>query len=337
MSSPQVNSPPKPQLRDLLPLLHQTTLQSWEALKLLFWITFPIVLGLRIIEEFVPLIDIVGGWLEPIMNLVGLPGIAAVPWAAAMLLQPLPGYALLADNWIALDLTIAQATIFSILVLEVHAIFVELRIAQLLGVRMWVTLVMRFGAAVLLGVSLNWLYLSLDWLQEPATLLFEPSAATATERSWLAWGQFQLKSWGMFAAILFFLNFLMQLIRIFNLERFLIQLLSPLMVLMGIHKKAATTAIIGLVLGLSYGAALLVDEKNSRKVPARDVFLTVALLGICHSLLDDTIIAVLFGAHISGVLFVRVGFAIGVIALLSRLCNALPAPVMHKVFMVPEK
>lgn len=315
----------KPQWRDLGPHLWRTVTKSWSGFLLLFWITFPIILGLRILEEFVPLIQIIGGWLEPLMEIVGLPGATGVPWAAAILLQPIPGFALLADNWDTLNLTIAQATIFSVLVLEVHAIFAEMRIAQLLGVRMWLTCVLRFAAAFSLGMLLDWFYRTTNWLQEPATLLFVNETTASNAGSWLSWMIFQGKAWLVFFLLLYFLNLLMDMIRAFHIEKVLIVILSPLMRLMGIHRAAATTAIIGLVLGVSYGAALLLEEKRSGKVPQRDIFLTVVLLSICHSLLDDTLIAVLFGAHISGVFVARFVFAAVVIAVLSRLLDRLPA------------
>lgn len=300
-----------------------TATESWPMLKLIFWLTFPVLLALRIAEEFVPVVEIIGAWLEPLMHIVGLPGETALPWAAAILLQPYAGFALLADSWAELELTVAEATIFGLLVLEVHAIIVEARIAHHLCVRMWFAVVSRFACAFAMGALLNQIYLAGGWLQQPADILFIAGDAV-TDDSWGAWWVLQAKTWVVIAVIIYSLNLLMRFIRAYHIEAFFIRLLTPLMRLLGINRAAAPTAIIGLVLGLTFGAALMIAEKQSGRLMARDIFLTTAMLGICHSLIEDSLLCLLFGAHLSGVLLFRFVFSCVVIAILARIIDRIP-------------
>ncbi len=306
--------------------------EAMASFWVIFKLTFPIILAIRLIEEVIPLVAILGEVLEPFTLMLGLPGELGVAWAAAMLVQPLSGYVVVAERWHELQLTAAQATVFAILVLEVHAIIVEVRIAQLLGVRAWVTCVLRFGFALGLGIMLERLYRHLDVLQEPATLLFINPPATGAD-TLAAWAVFQLQSWTTFAVLIVGLTLLMNAIRAGHIENMLHFLLRPFMALMGIHRAAGTVSIVGLILGISFGAAMLLAEKRKGVVSARDMFLTVSLLGVCHSLLDDTLVALLFGAHISGVLVARLACALLFMAVFARLLRRVPEARLQRWFM----
>lgn len=307
--------------------------ESWQGFVLVLRVTLPIMLAIRILEEFFPLVDLVGALLAPLMEVLGLPGTAGIAWAAAILIQPVAGFAILAERWHELALTGAQATIFGVLVLEVHTILVEVRIAQLLGVRAWVTYVMRFGFAIGLCMLIDAFCRHFALLQEPVDLLFV--VGDGTDRSWSSWFLFQAQAWSYFAVILYLMTLLMHLIRALNVEKFLIWLLRPFMALMGIHRNASTISLLGLVMGLSFGAALIMAEARRGSITPRDLFLSVTLLGICHSVIEDTLLAMVFGAHIAGVLFARVGFALLALALLSRLIDLLPRRFVARYLMVP--
>ena len=305
--------------------------ESVSAFWLIFKITFPIMLALRVIEEFFPLTARLGAALEPVMEIVGLPGETGIAWAASIIVHPYAAFAVLLESWDELQLTVAQATIFGLLVLEVHAIFVEMRIAQMLGSRAWFTCVLRFFTAISLGALLNWVYASNGWLQQPADILlfeFDP-----IEKSWGAWAETQLKTWLLFALMLYGLNLFMEAVRHFHIEKVFVWLLGPVMRLMGIHKSASLVGVIGLVLGLTFGAALLMAESQSGRVSRRDIFLSVSLLGICHSVLEDTLLTMVFGAHISGVLFARVAFSMVVIGVISRIFALFPDQVLERWVM----
>ncbi len=302
--------------RALLRALVLTARESVPAFLFVFKVSFPLMLAIRAVEDHYPLVETLGGALGPLMGVVGLPGETGIPWAAAILVQPYAAYALLTEQWERLELTVAQATVFGILVLEVHAIVIEARIAQLLGCRAWFTCALRFGAALAQGALFIAVCNGLGWLQQPAdVLVLEPAGGDGGWGDWLA---AQLRTWVFFAAVLYCLNLFMRAMRFLHVERVFVWALGPVMGLMGIHRSASMVGVIGLVLGLSFGAALLMAEAQSGRVPRRDIFLSVCLLGICHSVLEDTLLTALFGAHVAGVLLLRVAFALALVSALSR-------------------
>lgn len=326
---------PEGPARAMLRALALTARESVPAFLFVFKVAFPLMLAIRAVEDHYPLVETLGRALEPVMGAVGLPGETGIPWAAAILVQPYAAYALLAEQWDRLELTVAQATVFGILVLEAHAILVEARIAQLLGCRAWFTCVLRFGAAVAQGMLFIAACGAFGWLQQPAeVLVLDTSGGGGGWGDWLA---AQLRMWVFFAAVLYCLNLFMRAMRFLRVERVFVWALRPVMGLVGIHRSASMVGVVGLVLGLSFGAALLMAEAQSGRVPRRDIFLSVCLLGICHSVLEDTLLTALFGAHVAGVLLLRVAFALALVALLSRLLARFSDEALERWVMTRPK
>ena len=102
-------------------------------------------------------------------------------------------------------------------------------------------------------------------------------------------------------------------------ERLIHWLLYPVLRLLGIGKEAANVAVIGTVLGLTFGAGLLIKEAQSGRLSRRDIFFTIGFLSLCHSVIEDTMLVMLLGADLSGVLWARLVFALLVIGVLARL------------------
>ena len=57
----------------------------------------------------------------------------------------------------------------------------------------------------------------------------------------------------------------------------------------------------------------------------RDIFLTMAFLGMCHSVIEDTLLIMLMGADLGAILWTRLAFAIVVTAVIARLGRLIPA------------
>lgn len=65
----------------------------------------------------------------------------------------------------------------------------------------------------------------------------------------------------------------------------------------------------GVTLGLAFGGGLLIKEAQSGKISKRDIFAAITLLGFFHSVIEDTLLVMLIGAHLSGILWFRLIFA----------------------------
>lgn len=275
-----------------------------------------------------------GVLLSPVMALVGLPGDAGVIWATAIFVNVYSGLILTAELWDVLALTGAQATVLSVIMLIAHSLPVEVRIAQKAGVRAPITLLARLGGALVLGALLSMIYQYGGWLQEPATLLM--SSPSYTTLDWGAWLWQQGRNWFLIFAALTALLMLIRIMKITHAERLLFWLLSPLLRQTGIGERATTLTMIGMTLGLSYGGALLIGEAKNGNIPGRDILCAFLLLGLCHSVIEDTPIMALIGGDLSGVLFARVIFAVVVMALFARFINKVSDASLHRYFLIPN-
>lgn len=180
----------------------------------------------------------------------------------------------------------AQASALGTMILVAHSLPVEGAVARATGVAWGPTLGLRLGGALALGALLNLAYRAGDFLQQPARLLWQPAARADTLAAWA------LEQGQMLVMVFFIIAALMALLRLLR------------------------------TLGISVGAGLLIREARSGQLLRRDIFLTMRFLGLCHSLIEDTLLIVLIGADLSAILWARLAFAVLVTAALARLLRS---------------
>jgi len=77
--------------------------------------------------------------------------------------------------------------------------------------------------------------------------------------------------------------------------------------------------IVGQLLGITYGAGILIREANNGHLDRQDVFFIATFLMICHSIIEDALLFVLFGANYWVIVGVRIIVAVCVSFLLLQL------------------
>ncbi len=264
-------------------------------------------------------IQFLAGILAPVMQIVGLPAEVGIVWAAAMLTSIYTGLAIFAD--MNVQLSVAQVSVLGTMILVAHSLPVEGAVAKATGVPWPATLLIRLGGALTIGSLLHLWYSTTGTLQEPATMLWRPDAS---DPSLVAWALSQLRALVMIFLIILALMALLRLLKALGIERLMHAALAPLLRIIGIGREATNVTIIGFTLGISIGAGLLIREAKTGKLSARDIFLTMAFLGLCHSVIEDTLLILLMGADLSAILWTRLAFAILVTALLARLGRLIP-------------
>ncbi len=113
--------------------------------------------------------------------------------------------------------------------------------------------------------------------------------------------------------------------------------LAPLLRVLGIGRSAANITVIGFTLGLSYGAGLLIRDVDAGGMTRRDSFLALCFLGLCHSVIEDTLLILLLGADLTGVLWARWLFACLIIAILSRWLMLAPRAMEKSVRLIERR
>ena len=298
----------------MLTSLKSLFLDVWRVYLTLLKVMVPALIIVKVL-------DMIGGtvWLgkllAPLMSLVGLPDAMGLVWATAMLTNIYTGMAVFFDLAGDNPLTVAQVSVLGIMMLLAHALPIEGAVAKLSGISWRVTLPLRIGGGFILGMITNQVYLLGNWQQQPAEIVWQPTPASS---SLFDWGIAQLT---MLASIFFIIAALMILLRLLKwcgIEKLIQALLSPFLKALTIGKETTNVCVIGLVLGLSFGAGLLIDEARTGKISKRDIFLAVCFLGLTHSIIEDTILILLLGADLMSILWGRLLFGFIVIAILAR-------------------
>ena len=299
-------------------IVHELTTLSRDSVKVyltLMRVMIPAIIAVK-------LLDMAGAtqwlaWLlSPAMHLVGLPESMGIVWATTLVTNIYTAMAIFFTVSATESLTVAQVTVLSTMMLIAHALPVEGAIAKAAGMSWRMTIALRVGGAMVLGGLLNLAYRATGSLQQTNVLQWQPDAP---DPGLLSWALGQLQVIAMILPIIAVLMLLLRVLRLIGVERLLHVLLSPLLKAIGIGRQAANTTIIGLMLGISYGGGLLIREAKSGAIAKRDILLTLAFLNLCHSLIEDTLVMMLLGADLSGILWARLAFSLLVIGVIARL------------------
>ncbi len=293
---------------------------------MLFKIIIPISIATRFLQQW-GVVDQLGVLLGPVMELVGLPGQMGLVWATAMVTNIYGGMVVFASLAPGLELTVAQVTVLGTMVLVAHALPVELRIAQKAGTRFRATVLIRVFGALLLGWILHLSYQLTGTLQQANRALWNPPAVDPT---WSAWVVAELRTMLMIFLIILILMAVLKIMKAVGITTIMTRLLQPLLKLLGMSRDAAPVTIIGMTLGLSYGGGLIIQEAQSGRLSKRDLFASVTLMGLCHSIIEDTLLVMVLGAHLSGIFWGRLIFSLLVVFLLVRLVNRMPEHLFER-------
>jgi len=294
----------------------------------LFKIMIPAIIIVKIAQELGG-IDLLASFIEPLMSGLGLPENVGLVWAMTIATNLYGGMIVFAD----LDtsaLSVAQMSVLGCLILTVHGLPVEVAVAKKAGVNVWIVLVTRVGGGILFAWTLHQIYSTGQYLQEPAEVIFK--LAPSTDASLLGWAIVQLKNLAMIVVILSLLMFGLRMLRILGIERLMGLMLRPLLWVFGIGKEATSFAIIGITLGLSFGGGLIINEAKKGDIPARDVFSTIILLGLLHSMIEDTMLIMLLGADFTSIFWGRLIFVTLFVGIFLRLVNLLSEETRQRYF-----
>lgn len=298
----------------------------------LFKLMIPIIIMVKIIDELGG-IEYIGNALAPIMQLVGLPASMGLVWATTMITNIFGGMIIFITMAGNESLSVAQVTVLGCMMLFAHALPVEVRITQKAGVRVIYMLVLRVGGALLLGFILHHIYSAGDFLSSKNVAIWQPHLSN--DNSLIGWVLSQIKALLQVFLIIAALVFFLHLLKLSGIERLMIYILKPLMKLLGLSEKSTSITIIGFTLGVTYGGGLLIKESQNGEISKRDVFGSITLLGLGHSIIEDTLLIMLLGADISGALYFRVFASLLLSAIIIRLVRQLNEKTFLRYFAYP--
>jgi len=318
------NNPVRIFVRALVSVFQQSSRTSLELLKIII----PVSILTRVLNES-GMINHIGDWLGPVMELVGLPGSMGVVWATAMLTNLYAGLIVFSSLAPGVQLTVAQVTVLSTMMLVAHALPIELRIAQKSGPRFRVMAPLRLVGAFFLGWILFQVYQGTGYLQSANVSLWSQPVAR------LGWGDWVLGELRNFLSIFLIITVLIVIMKAMNrlkITAALTWILGPVLRLMGMSKNAAPLTIIGMTMGISYGGGLIIQEAKSGRLTPRDIFISFTVLGLFHSIIEDTLLMMVMGGHLSGIFWGRMLFMLLVVFAVVWLFNLIPQDVLKRYF-----
>lgn len=274
---------------------------SWELTKVVFPIAFLIQFA-----QFTPLLSWISEAVAPFMSWFGLSGEAAIPLVLGNVLNLYAGIGAIQ----ALDLTIKQVFILAVMLSFSHNLLLESALCKRVGVAIWAVLLVRVGLAVLSALAIHHF---VPGGNESASFA-GAAVQEASSMTWLQVGQAALYTAGksvlQLVVIVIPLMIVIQVLKdLLVLDRFA-SWLAPLLKPFGISPKGSIAMASGLMVGLFFGAGLIIQEAKEQQLSKRDVTLIIIFLAACHAVVEDTLIFVPLGIPVYWLLLIRLMAAI---------------------------
>ncbi|WP_313893004.1 nucleoside recognition domain-containing protein [Psychrobacillus sp.] len=270
---------------------------TWTLSKIIFPITLLIV-----VLQYTPVLPWVISLISPFMGLIGLSGEAAIP---LVLGNALNLYAAIAGI-LSLELTVKEVFILATMLSFSHNIFIETGVALRVGVKLWVVLVVRFGLAIFSAVIIN-----LVW--QGGGEVAKYGVATATTQVPDGWGEIvllglQKATFGVLqlAIIVIPLMIIIQFLKDRHYLQKFSEKVAPFTKVIGVQPNASLTLVAGLVMGLAYGAGVMIQAVQEDGVSKKDATLAFIFLVACHAVIEDTLIFVPLGIPILPLFLIRI-------------------------------
>ena len=300
-----------------------TALQKTRETLSIYWVLVRITVPIALLTELLSrmgVIKAVTPVFAPVMNLVGLPPELGLAWLTGILVGIWGAVPLLFTLVPLSSLSVADVTVFSALILFAHALPIEQKIIQQAGPGMVASTVLRFSGGLIYAFLLHHVLSATGWLSAPVAPAWIPISATPDWTEYL-WGLAETMVWML--VILVVLSWGLEILKVTGVLRLLMKALSPVLRLAGIRGEAEHLTAVGLFLGISYGAGLLIREAQSGAISPRQIFLSCVFMGFAHSVIEDTLIVISLGADVYGVLVGRVVFAVVATAVIAALLSNL--------------
>ncbi len=270
-----------------------------KTLKTCLWlvkITVLISLGILFLRYF-NILPWFSKLISPVFNIVGLPGEAALAFVTGYFMNVYSAIAVL----VTLGLDIRTITILSVMILCSHNMVTETAVQKKTGSSAIRMVLIRTLSAFFLGFILN--------LIMPGEVISQFSEAKMANVTFIEMAKEWLNSTISvvikMVVLIFALSVMQRLLSEFGIIRWISKFLKPVLAIFGLPAKTSFLWIVANILGLAYGAAVMIDEYENGKVSKEDIDLLNHHIAISHSNLEDVILLSSVGAMTIWILLSR--------------------------------
>ncbi len=265
-------------------------------------IILPISLVVRFLDFF-GVLTYIAQFLDPVFMHLGLPGSTAIIFITSIFL---PLYAPLAII-MSMTVTLRELTILALMCQIAHNLPVESAIQSKTGTSFWAMFLLRIFTSIVVGLVLN-----LILPQDMGMPFFDKTSAetiTTIGGVLLAWLKSSVQMSLLIFSIIIFLNVLYRLLEKKKLIPKLSKSIEPMLRFFGLPASVGFLWLIGYIVGLAYGGAMMIDQMNEGKVSRTDARLLNYHLAMSHSAIEDNLLFVALGVSVWWIFGVRLATA----------------------------
>lgn len=268
-------------------------------------VIFPVTLLVTLLRH-TPILDWFIKGITPFMGLLGLSGDAAIPLVIGNFLNLYAGIGAI----LTLDLTVKEVFILAVMLSFSHNMLIESTVAAKVGIKVWIIVVVRVGLALLSAFVINLVWNGGNELAKYGLIPQSEEAVTGWFVIILDGVQKAAIGILQLAAIVIPLMIAIQFLKELKwLDRFS-SWMSPATKLLGMKENTSTTLAAGLLIGLAYGAGVMIQAVKEDNVSKKDLTLAFIFLVACHAVVEDTLIFIPLGIPVLPLLIIRLLTAI---------------------------
>src|SRR5690625_1929334 len=281
--------------------LKQGLLLSWTLGKIVFPITIIVT-----ILQYTPILPWFIQLVTPVMQLIGLPGEAAMPLVLGNALNLYAGIGAI----VSFDFSVKEVFIMAMMLSFSHNLFIESAVASRVGVSWWLISTIRVVLAFVSAIIINFM-----WTGGSQQAQYGLIASSDVVLS--GWGEILLHGFTtaliaiiQLSLVIFPLMIAMQILRELGWLTLLSKIFAPFTRFLGMKENTSFTLVTGMTIGLAFGAGVMIQAVREDGVSKKDMMLALIFLVTCHAVIEDTVIFIPLGISVWPLLVIRFVMAV---------------------------
>lgn len=260
--------------------LQSGIIKGWSGFVWMIKILVPISF-FTVLLDYSGLINKGDFLLEPVMGLLSLPSMAAIPLIAGMLTGIYGGIA----SMVMLPFSVEQMTLMAIFLLISHNLIQEGIIQGKSGMHPLKATVFRLAASVLTVVAVaQFLNPETSAVAVQSTKLSRSLPFTAVMKGWgIGMAYLSVKIFFIIMGLMIILG----LMKSFNMIPHIVNVLNPVLKMMGLDRRVGILWIAACAFGIGYGAAVIIEEAKEGHLTKEELEKLHLSIGINHSMVED--------------------------------------------------
>jgi len=270
---------------------------SWWLLK----ITIPVSFGVMLLDYY-GVLAFIAQYTGFIFNWFGLPGVTAIILVTSIFASVYAVVAILS----VLHMPMREGIIIATMCLISHNFIVETAVMKRTGSNAIRMITVRLVASFVAAWLLNWLMPGL-----PSSGIDNLSIIHRQfSEMFSVWASSMASTTVKILILVNLLLIFQQIMEDFGWIIFLQRPLRPIMKLFGLPESTTISWVVANLIGLAYGSAIMIDQRDKNKMSAEDADLLNHHVAVSHSQLEDPLLFLALGYTIHWLIWPRIVIAI---------------------------